>query len=363
VSTRITRRTMLALLPASLAAQTAGRSIKSKSRAKPLPSVGEFVRFADPATETPVVRLTNTNSASLLPAPANRFVSVKERFLIFSSNRTGKFTPFKVDLRSGLLRQIAVTSSLSPLSLCLARHERSVYFIDGGELKEADLSRAKVETLTDNVTGFSPGPAGGGVFAVRGGKLQHVNGSDITTLAEDVSNDCLGRPGSAMGCLFVRQRAAGAREFWFAAVGTAPVLLASGGISNPYWTPEGQSIVFLRDVPRGATLFSEIHEVAVAGGAETLVTPTSQFAAFSPNGDGSVFVGASRSKAQPDVMLLLRSGHSEMTLCEHRASQPTQVCPVFSPDARRVYFESDRQGRPAIYSVNVEQLVEPLASS
>jgi oligogalacturonide lyase len=103
--------------------------------------------------------------------------------------------------------------------------------------------------------------------------------------------------------------------------------------------------------------------VAASGGAETLVTPTSQFAAFSPNGDGSVFVGASRSKAQPDVMLLLRSGHSEMTLCEHHASQPAQVCPVFSPDARRVYFQSDRQGKPAIYSVNVELLVEPLASS
>ena len=40
----------------------------------------------------------------------------------------------------------------------------------------------------------------------------------------------------------------------------------------------------------------------------------------------------------------------------------TNDLPVFSPDARRVYFQSDREGKPAIYSVNVEQLVEPIAS-
>jgi oligogalacturonide lyase len=356
----MTRRAMLALLPASLAAQTRGRS--TKPRARPLPSVGEFVRFADPSTETLVVRLTSTGSASLLPAPANRFVSVKERFLMFSSDRSGKFAPFKVDLRSGLFRQIAETSNLLPLSLSLAPHERSLYFIDGGELKEADLIRPKVERLADNVASFSAGPIGDGVFAVRNGRLQHVNGRDITTLAEDVVDECLARPGAQAGCLFVRRQGDGMREFWCAALGTRPVLLASGRISDPYWTPQGQSIIFLRDVSRGDTLFAEIHEVAASGGVESLVTATSQFAAFSPNGDGSVFVGASRSKAQPDVMLLLRSGHSEMTLCEHRSSQPAQVCPVFSPDARRVYFQSDRQGKPAIYSVNVELLVEPLVT-
>jgi len=98
VSTRITRRAMLVLLPASLAAQTGGRSAKPKSRARPLPSVGEFVRFADPDTETLVVRLTSVASASLLPAPSNRFVSVKERFLVFSSNRTGKFVLATTDV-------------------------------------------------------------------------------------------------------------------------------------------------------------------------------------------------------------------------------------------------------------------------
>jgi oligogalacturonide lyase len=70
-------------------------------------------------------------------------------------------------------------------------------------------------------------------------------------------------------------------------------------------------------------------------------------------------VGASRSKAQPTIIILLRSLQRELTLCEHRASHPAAVAPVFSPDSRRVYFESDHQGKTALYSVNVEQLVEP----
>lgn len=356
---RITRRALLALLPASIAAQTRRRPA---SKARPLPSVGEFVRFYDPATENPVVRLTNPNTSNVLPAPANHFVSVKERFLVFSSDRTGKFAPFKVDLRTGALRQIADASNLSPLSVCLAPHERSLYFLDGGQLKEADLARAKAETIAENVSSFSPAPLGAGVFVVRENKLEHVNGKNVTTLAEGVDDGCLSRPGNSPGCLFAKRPAGDTREFWVVSLTTRPVLLASGRISNPFWSPEGQSIVFLRDVPGNNTLLSEIHEVPAQGGAENLITATSQFASFSPNGDGSVFVGASRSKAQPDVMLLLRSGRSELTLCEHRASQPANVCPVFSPDARRVYFQSDHEGKPAIYSVNVELLVEPIVN-
>jgi oligogalacturonide lyase len=94
-------------------------------------------------------------------------------------------------------------------------------------------------------------------------------------------------------------------------------------------------------------------------GAEQRVARTSQYAAFAPNGDASVFVGASRSKAQPNIVLLLRAVKREFTLCEHRASHPALASPVFSPDSRRVYFQSDHEGKSALYSVNVELLVEP----
>jgi oligogalacturonide lyase len=120
--------------------------------------------------------------------------------------------------------------------------------------------------------------------------------------------------------------------------------------------------LFLREVPKNDVFISEVREVKPEEGKERCVSKTSQFAAFSPNEDDSVFVGASRSKAQPNIILLLRSAQRELTLCEHHSSNPMDVRPAFSPDSRRVYFQSNREGKPAIYSVNVEQLVEPTAA-
>jgi Tol biopolymer transport system component len=33
---------------------------------------------------------------------------------------------------------------------------------------------------------------------------------------------------------------------------------------------------------------------------------------------------------------------------------------MFSPDAQRVYFQSDHDGKPAIYCMHVERLVEKI---
>ena len=89
-----------------------------------------------------------------------------------------------------------------------------------------------------------------------------------------------------------------------------------------------------------------------------MVAKTSQFAHFGFNRDSSVFVGASRNAASPTVLLLLRVTRRELTLCEHKASHPENVAPVFSPDSQRVYFQSDRDGKPAIYCMHMERLVE-----
>jgi Tol biopolymer transport system component len=361
----ITRRAVLALVPGIPAAAAADLNKKSK----PLPAVGEFVRFADPTTETPVVRLTSPANTSVLPAPTNRFVSLRERFLVFSSDRSGRLKPYRVDLRTGLVTAMADATSLDPRSPCLDRRERVLYFLDGGRLRTVNLrNRHEESPVAENVTAFSPVTDSGSehseFWVIRNHQLEYLGRDGAHPIIENVSGECLSRPGHR-ACLFTREQKPEEREIWYAEAGTAgakPVLLASGRLSNPVWSADGGSVFLLRDVAKNGTYFSEIHELIPESRVEKCVAPTSQFAAFSPNGDDSVFVGASRSKAQPNIILLLRTVRREFTLCEHRASHPAAVVPVFSPDSRRVYFQSDHQGKPAIYSVNVELLVEPTSA-
>jgi oligogalacturonide lyase len=353
VTNGVTRRTLLALLPAALLAQT-------RRKAQPLAAVGEFVPFLDPVTEARVVRLTSPAYNNWLPAPQNRFISLKGRFLVFSSDRNGRSAPFQLDLHAGFAHPLGETSALSPQSLFLDGEQRALYLLDGGALKEIRLANRRMRTIAEDIDAFAP--AGGDFLTVRRGRLQLLNAG--TSIAENVTPFCLMRPG-VPGCLFLREDSPDTREYWLAATTgqDKPVLLAKGRLGSPFWSPAGASLLFLRDVEGANGLLPEIHEVAIDGVVERCVAPTSQFAAFAPNGDASVFVGASRSKAQPTVILLLRSVKRELTLCEHRATHPAAVSPVFSPDSRRVYFESDHEGKPALYSVNVELLVEPTASA
>ncbi len=329
------------------------------------PRAGEFVRFADPTTENPVVRLTNPAYGHLLPSPGNRFLSLKPRALYCSSDRlNGRLMPYQIDLRTGAIRALADTKALDPASLSLDAQGRFLYFLDGGELSETSLSgkheSKRPEVLARDVSSFGVGSSRAQLFAIRGGKLHQLQADSATVLAEDVSGSCVVRPGGG-GCLFSRPQAAEERELWYAAAASAgkPILLARGRVSDPWWSSDGHSVLFLREMPRNNVFLSEVHEVIPEEGAERCVSSTSQFAAFAPNSNDSVFVGASRSKAQPNVILLLRSPEREFTLCEHRATKPSEVRPAFSPDSRRVYFQSDREGKSAIYSVNVEQLIEP----
>lgn len=356
MTNRFTRRAWLAALPSLVLAQ------KASQTAKPARAPGEFLAFLDPTTETRVVRLTNPANTSVLPSPANRLVSVRNRFLICSSDRAGRMAPFRVDLRMGVAHQLGETAALVPESLCLDEKERSLYLIDGGTLREIGLQNRKARTIAEDVSAFGLAP-GSPFVIVRSGTLQVLEGG--APIAEDVAPFCLMRPDGG-GCMFLRQGSRQERELWYAplpAGNAKPVRLAQGAVSDPFWSSGGKSVLFLREIDGPAGKLSEIHEVNVESALEQCVAPTSNFAAFAPNGDGSVFVGATRSHAQPTIVLLLRSVRREFTLCEHRSSDARRVSPVFSPDSRRVYFQSDHEGKPALYSVNVELLVEPTSAA
>ena len=331
----------------------------SSKKTKPPVTGSEFVRLTDPDTETPIVRLTSPASNSFLPAATNQFISGKERFLVFSSDRTGQHTPFRLDLRTGAITQLVNGGDIQPRSLCLDPANRTLSLLESGSLKEIDLKSKRTRILADEVTAFSLGPSSADVVVVKKNRLYRL-GDQSTVLAEDVTGWCVVRPGGG-GCLFSRQVSDEEHELWHVSLNgpqSKVRALVKGRISSPCWSPDGRSVLFLRETEAEGIFRSSIHEVFPETCAEQFVASTSQFASFSPNADGSVFVGASRSKAQPTVVLLLRASKRELTLCEHGSKNAASVSPVFSPDSRRVYFGSDREGKWALYSVNVESLIE-----
>ncbi len=130
-----------------------------------------------------------------------------------------------------------------------------------------------------------------------------------------------------------------------------------GRVLEAAWSPDGQSVLYLHesdgDRPR-----CTIREQALDGREDRMVAPTTQFGRFARNANASVFLGASRSPASPFILLLLRVNRRELPLCEHRASDVSMTNPIFTPDSQRILFVSDRLGKPAIFMVNVEKLIE-----
>ena len=133
--------------------------------------------------------------------------------------------------------------------------------------------------------------------------------------------------------------------------------LAPGRIGSAQWSNDGKTVLYL-NIPEDRAQLNAIREFTPDANTDKLVAKTSQFASFGFNRDSSVFVGASGNQSSPVVLILLRLTRRELTLCEHKATDPAAAAPRFSPDSQRIYFQSDREGKPAIYCMHVEKLVE-----
>jgi oligogalacturonide lyase len=137
--------------------------------------------------------------------------------------------------------------------------------------------------------------------------------------------------------------------------------LADGKLGPASWVADGRSILYL-SFPADPRQLTAIRESLPDTNGESLVAKTSQYAAFGFNLPATVFAGACRSAASPTILIMLRSEQRELTLCEHKASHPETTAPRFAPDTQRVYFQSDRDGKPAIYCMHVEKFLEKTAS-
>ena len=122
------------------------------------------------------------------------------------------------------------------------------------------------------------------------------------------------------------------------------------------WTADGRGLQYLNR-PADPRKLTALREFIPETGADAAIAETTQFIRFHGNGDSSVFIGASGSKASPYLLLLTRTAKRELALAEHRSSSAALVNPTFAPNSQFVIFVSDRHGKPAIYWIAVEKLV------
>jgi oligogalacturonide lyase len=324
----------------------------------------EWRRYSDPATEWQVLRLTDPASTAGMTAPHLHAFTRRSDSLLYWSEREGARQAFLLNLRSGTSRQLTDVPALDGTSLSLGVDERSFFFFDGAVLNECSLAKfhsEPVHRVPEGCmrTGFSMTSDGAAIF-VEGdtakSRIVSVFRQQVRpiTEVEGQITGLMARPRQQQ----ILYRLDG--SLWLVnADGSAKRRLKTepGHTGEALWTPTGHTFIYLH-VPEDPKELITLREHSPDDGTDTLLAKTSQFISASPNGDASVFTGASRSVASAYVLILLRVTRRELTLCEHHASDPHMVQPVFTPDSRSVLFVSDRHGKPAIYLVSVAKFVE-----
>ena len=325
----------------------------------------EAKKFADSATELDVVRLTNPEHTAVMTAPWLRSISRNQGFLLYASDRTGSMQAWRMDLKNGESRLLTDAEGLDPATLALTPDERSFYFWDRNTLMRCYFTGVRTVEVyrlpeaSGRVPGFAVSEDGlYAAFGMGTGALQLLDliRRTVTTLTQPKAEtgDPLFRPHRAQ---VLYRRAGTLRLVDFTGHNDRPLKTAEGGTVGPArWAPNGRSVFYLH-FP-GEHELNTIRELTPDENTDKLISKTSQFVQFGVNGDGSVFVGASRNSGSPYVLLLLKVTRRELTLCEHHASDPAAVSPVFSPDSQRIFFQSDWEGKPAIYRIRVEKFVE-----
>jgi oligogalacturonide lyase len=354
-----TRRTFLltTLATAPLAAQQKKTSFPAETK-----------RYSDPTTELEVYRLTDPAHSSALPAYYNRAVAHNSGWMLFCCDRNGTPQAHRIDLKNGETRELTDLEDLDGSSLTLTPDNRSFCFFAGRSLFTATVggrprSLYQIPEGWERCPGLSVGPDGThATFAERKGDSSRIRmvpfapgaARTVLEMAFPMSHP-LNRPLRAQ--ILFRQ---GDEGLWMVnSDGTQKhqLKLAAGNVGPAMWANDGKTLLYL-NLPADKMQITTIREFVPDNNGDALVAKTSQYSQFGFNQPSTVFVGASRSNASPTILIMLRSTKRELTLCEHRASKPEMTAPRFAPDTQRLYFQSDRDGKPAIYCVHVEKFLE-----
>jgi oligogalacturonide lyase len=367
------RRWFLSAVPLGCAAGVVNTARAEKAKA----TLSAAFRYKDLSTEFQILRLTDPGFTSLLPAHYGRALPRHGNFLLYASDLTGRMEAFRMESKGAVSHQLTEQEGLDPASITLTPDERGFCCVAGGKLLQVNVGSGKTREVYRIPEGFEGGSgmslAEDGLYAALIEKkgisyrlrLIRMSDGSATTLAETSGGadaelrDPIPRPRRA-SVLYRR-----ANDLWlvnYDGQQNHRLRLSEGETGPANWSPDGRTVLYL-NYPADPHKLHNLREFTPDTNADAWVADTTQFVAFERNADASVFVGASGSKASPHVLLLVRSVKRELTLCEHRSSDPRMVSPIFSSNSQNVFFGSDQHGKPAIYSVGVEKLVSETDST
>lgn len=329
----------------------------------------EIRRYLDPATDFPIQRLTDPAHTSLLPAAYAQALSRRGNWMIFANDRTGAFQLYRMDLKSGQARQLTDLEEVEPSSGTLTADEKTMFCVAGRSVYQvnlANLRQREVYRISEGLTSAGGlGISEDGAYATLVEKRADTYRLRLVNIARNSASTVIESPDEIADPVPRPKRAgilyrSGTRELHvinFDRAQNQRLRIANGNLGTVLWSQDGRTVTYL-NIPDDRKQFNNIREFTPDANEDRQVATTSQFVSFGRNADASMFVGASGSKASPYVLLLVRSVKRELTVCEHKASDPRQVSPRFSLSSQRIFFQSDRHGKWAIYSMQVERFVE-----
>ncbi|MBC7928607.1 MAG: hypothetical protein H7039_23430 [Bryobacteraceae bacterium] len=272
---------------------------------------------------------------------------------------------WRMDLKSGESRQLTDVSSLDPSCVSLTQNERSLCYVDGERLIVQTGTRMQivysVETGWQAAGGFALSEDGltaslvekrNGRFRLRLMSMRAGGGARTIYEADQPVRFCRFRPKRSSllynynGVLtLVNFDGRGSRR-----------LAITGNAGFALWSADGRAVQYL-SIPEGRASI-QLREHLPETGEDQLIGGTTQFVSFARNGDSTVFAGISGSKGAPYVLLFVRTARRELTVAEHKASDARNAVVAFSVNSQRLFYNTDREGRPAIYSMPLERFIE-----